>query len=1173
MPSSPLWLLPALRRSGRLRAFVSACTMASMFLLPLRAESPTWWTTQQVLIPGKSADDFAVINQGQLKNLASAAVAEMSNQLDQGAGYILYDLVDQWSTPTERTDDFAAVTLGQLKNVAAPVYDRLISAGLRDQYPWDNASVPTHAPDDFALANIGQAKALFAFDIHETGIHRLPPGWLKRYNLAGGSDPSADEDGDGSTHWQEYLYGTDPTDYYNGQMPLLTFLSGGGQWGLPSAVLAQPISVSVNGGRENAPVTFSVITGGAQLSIDGNASWRDSLSLRSSAGNSPNSARVFVKLPSSASIVSTITASAGPASQRATIQTTVTTYDSTVPKPTGLHAAALSDSAVRLTWVPADASRATSIEISRDEGASWQLYDVAAPGVGSFDIRGLSLGQHVLLRVLTGDERQDAPTPSSGSAGAWDWVKGFAGFWSDVLESVGDHVLSQRHWVSAAAPPSLSQPTAPVSASSVGPLAVEYRDLVYSFWFDGSFSSTYGWSYEFDDFSGGWDRGFWHTFFPYTEFDHVDHRAELLAAYESAPFDTPGQPNLSGSNFMLALSQPMHIGSYRDLTESVDRVRDWRDGEKVELHVLSETVADSDGTASSIAAVDQRTYLVLAREFQSDTVFATGYSESHPYDVFKAGTLVFTKFADGHSTIDYSGNLPSGAVTLDTDGQKVVIKTYIPDQPKNHWATRIDLAPIDIKWEAKDGWDNVDDNPDPFSDTHKIVGKRIFPDALAPGGEMRRELKLKISIPGLSNKKVYLKVFDVDDPSSIDDPDHKLDPNDTDSKQAGDDNIRGAGLTADWGYFVPQQAERISADLDSNGEAKVEFKVNQQPGNNYRVAAAITNADLDYLQVSDSDASGYVSPDDQQVSGFNGGISPMLTVWRKLHIEQDSMMAAPNPKPSPDQVRATGSYWERLAAQSILHLSAELPKAANFYQGGKIKSGSVEFDFFENTAATITILHGKSNVPTSAQFDAFIGQFDVFDDDERGTGPLLPNHELITEGVKAKYRKAFIELVNVEPSRNKNKIIDFAVNASPYWPPPATIFDNSKDMGGSDSVAYWYHFVTAAYQPNEAEDDDPNGEEALPGITVWSGSRATDFSAIFLETVRDKMTLPLNDPNYLAKYKDRLDIVVSHEIGHVPKRQGGHYEPGIMAANPETDFFAPESLRRFRKTPSWDASW
>src|SRR5882724_6443983 len=124
--------------------------------------SPTWWSQRNVVVQSAVPDDYAPANQGQLKNIAKAAIAEMDAKLTGGAGEELHNLANSWSTPAAPTNDFAPVNLGQLKKVARPFYDRLIALGIVDYYPW--LSSP-NLPDDFAVANIGQVKNLFSFEI------------------------------------------------------------------------------------------------------------------------------------------------------------------------------------------------------------------------------------------------------------------------------------------------------------------------------------------------------------------------------------------------------------------------------------------------------------------------------------------------------------------------------------------------------------------------------------------------------------------------------------------------------------------------------------------------------------------------------------------------------------------------------------------------------------------------------------------------------------------------------------------------------------------------------------------------------------------------------------------------------------------------------------------------
>ena len=144
------------------RRLALALTVAALVPLLLYGGIPSWWVERVVLLENATADDYAPVNQGQLKNIAKAAVAEMDAKLSGGAGNELHALIDSWSSSSPGTNDFAPVNLGQLKNVSRLFFDRLISAGMVDHYPWESS---LNAADDFAVANIGQVKSLFAFDL------------------------------------------------------------------------------------------------------------------------------------------------------------------------------------------------------------------------------------------------------------------------------------------------------------------------------------------------------------------------------------------------------------------------------------------------------------------------------------------------------------------------------------------------------------------------------------------------------------------------------------------------------------------------------------------------------------------------------------------------------------------------------------------------------------------------------------------------------------------------------------------------------------------------------------------------------------------------------------------------------------------------------------------------
>jgi hypothetical protein len=156
------------------------------------------------VIDGSAAatNDFAAVNQGQLKWLAAMAAEEMDANLRNGAGSNITALVASFS----RSDLFAAANQGQVKGLARPFYERLIEEGCAAGFPW---TARTDDDADFAAANVGQAKRVFAFDL-DLDADGLPEWWeQENEGLLATMPGDADPDGDGANAAQEYRRRTD----------------------------------------------------------------------------------------------------------------------------------------------------------------------------------------------------------------------------------------------------------------------------------------------------------------------------------------------------------------------------------------------------------------------------------------------------------------------------------------------------------------------------------------------------------------------------------------------------------------------------------------------------------------------------------------------------------------------------------------------------------------------------------------------------------------------------------------------------------------------------------------------------------------------------------------------------------------------------------------------------
>jgi hypothetical protein len=440
-----------------------------------------------------------------------------------------------------------------------------------------------------------------------------------------------------------------------------------------------------------------------------------------------------------------------------------------------------------------------------------------------------------------------------------------------------------------------------------------------------------------------------------------------------------------------------------------------------------------------------------------------------------------------------------------------------------------------------------------FPNPHPLFprGQSLFPDKLSPADVLTRNtVRVRASVsPALIGYAVYLRAFDVDDPDAR----LGIDPQ-------GDAGLDNNGKPKR-GRFVPSNAARASQMTDGSGVAELLYEVTMQPGDNFRIAAVCDAVELDKLQVENPLAQYYVHPDSSQVTGFNGVVSDMLTVWRRLWVEIDSMRAVV--RGAPDEVANRGVRWIQVVSPPSYYLEvANGLQAANFYAGGEIiASDGTRVDIAANNATQITIVGA---LPSNSQ--AFIGPITVTDDDDRmppGRLTPLPRLSPLTSQVADRFKPAYIQPISVAGGAlNPNPLVPFKLNAAVDARP----ITRNEDM--RDEPGFWVQRLVFAYQPADTQDRDPNSESAVMGLTSDSRRR----SAVYIEVIRDYLAEAgkLTPANLAVS----IDAVTAHEMGHTPRAD--HPDGGIMQqysnvdANPPflADFTAA-TIWRFRRARRW----
>jgi hypothetical protein len=470
------------------------------------------------------------------------------------------------------------------------------------------------------------------------------------------------------------------------------------------------------------------------------------------------------------------------------------------------------------------------------------------------------------------------------------------------------------------------------------------------------------------------------------------------------------------------------------------------------------------------------------------------------------------------------------------------------------------------------------------------IGQRMFPDDDSPQDSVDRRLvrvTATLSQP-IPNVPVYFRNFDLDDPAS----DTTIDPNGTPGNDNNGTPMAGQLLIANG---CGANGASVFCPTNSNGVATIDFVVTRQPGDNFAIAASISPVQVNAVNINGielTNASGQNIP--LKCSTATVCRSQMLTVWRRLHIEVDSMGNS-------IQNRAIGTIMTTTRIRTGQTVEVPLNPTSpalletNRFEGGRFFANSRSFVVTCNLSATPPTTCNTGSTVTVRNTGPLVTlfadtPFELYDDDDfndnNGTTLNGDTGEPVPEPDRTMLQSTDTPCPNTITASNCN------VFASAYIRPAEDLTGNQGNVAFQNNISdpdidslvqlyfqnqmtessqtFWTIYLLGAYQHQETEDSDPDISDATYGVT------GTLESTVFLELARSKeyqdidRVSPPGTPTWsLRPIGNRFTTI--HEIGHLfgcNHTDGGTLttDYGVMGINTtrSTAIFNNFSLRIIR---------
>jgi hypothetical protein len=424
-------------------------------------------------------------------------------------------------------------------------------------------------------------------------------------------------------------------------------------------------------------------------------------------------------------------------------------------------------------------------------------------------------------------------------------------------------------------------------------------------------------------------------------------------------------------------------------------------------------------------------------------------------------------------------------------------------------------------------------------------GLRVFPDKVSPSDSAnRRRVRIRATLTAaVPDISVYFRSFDFDDPST--------DATAVDSNGSSPNDNRGSPRNGTLYSGSSSTTGILGTFSNSSGLAEVELEVTLHPGDNFGVAVAVRGAVISGISVGASGTS-LVDGSGNSLPTVRGKATQMLTVWRRLHIEVDSMAAV------------TGNM-----AQGLMTSSVPNPL---LNRSDVVVNTALDFRRFEGGVLAIpgvgifpVLINGINNigvqglVPTSASGLPFVlvddDDFNSDDstakdgDDAEDVDSLTTTFSLMQDSddpAANAFAPAYIRPIYDGGGNTSNDSgrVPFVLNvASGSVETQINLGHDSEAAEGND---FWVVYMQVGYQGRPDADEDPNGEGATGGTSVTYATGHTATS---------EATVPRGGPGSLVYMETMRDFgllfpttAAPHEVGHQMGLADAPTGFGIMSA-------------------------